>query len=112
MSLLNNGAFLINLILIFSLNRISQLQLNSKSQDDRYKTFNTSRAVFEHLNRPGASVIIISATQAFVPMAMQAHVGAAKAGVDMLTRTLALELTFCISPQWSEETPVSFGKVI
>jgi NAD(P)-dependent dehydrogenase (short-subunit alcohol dehydrogenase family) len=58
---------------------------------DLLGTFNTCRAVFEHLNRPGASVINISATQAFVPMAMQAHVCAAKAGVDMLTRTLALE---------------------
>jgi len=58
---------------------------------DLLGTFNTCRAVFEHLNRPGASVINISATQAFVPMAMQAHVCAAKAGVDMLTKTLALE---------------------
>jgi NAD(P)-dependent dehydrogenase (short-subunit alcohol dehydrogenase family) len=33
----------------------------------------------------------ISATQAFVPMAMQVHVCAAKAGVDMITRTLAIE---------------------
>jgi NAD(P)-dependent dehydrogenase (short-subunit alcohol dehydrogenase family) len=58
---------------------------------DLLGTFNTCRAVFEHLNRPGASIVNISATQAFVPMAMQAHVCAAKAGVDMLTRTLALE---------------------
>jgi NAD(P)-dependent dehydrogenase (short-subunit alcohol dehydrogenase family) len=58
---------------------------------DLLGTFNTCRAVFEHLKRPGASIINISATQAFLPMAMQAHVCAAKAGVDMLTRTLALE---------------------
>ncbi len=58
---------------------------------DLLGTFNTCRAVFEHLRRPGASIINISATQAFIPMAMQAHVCAAKAGVDMLTRTLALE---------------------
>ena len=58
---------------------------------DLLGTFNTCRAVFEHLNRPGAAVINISATQAFIPMAMQAHVCAAKAGVDMLTKTLALE---------------------
>ena len=49
------------------------------------------RAAFEHLKRPGASIINISATQAFVAMALQAHVCAAKAGVDMLTRTLAIE---------------------
>ncbi|HEY1952908.1 MAG TPA: SDR family oxidoreductase [Gemmatimonadaceae bacterium] len=58
---------------------------------DLLGTFNTCRAVFEHLRRPGASIINISATQAFAPMAMQAHVCAAKAGVDMLTRCLALE---------------------
>jgi NAD(P)-dependent dehydrogenase (short-subunit alcohol dehydrogenase family) len=58
---------------------------------DLLGTFNTCRAVFEHLERPGASIINISATQAFTPMPMQAHVCAAKAGVDMLTRTLALE---------------------
>ena len=58
---------------------------------DLLGTFNTCRAAFEHLNRPGASIINISATQAFIPMAMQSHVCAAKAGVDMVTKTLALE---------------------
>lgn len=58
---------------------------------DLLGTFNACRAAYEHLRKPGASVINISATQAFVPMAMQAHVCAAKAGVDMVTRTLALE---------------------
>lgn len=58
---------------------------------DLLGTFNTCRAAFEHLRRPGASIINISATQAFIPMPFQAHVCAAKAGVDMLTRTLALE---------------------
>ncbi len=58
---------------------------------DLLGTFNTVRAAFEHMRRPGASVINISATQAFTPMAFQAHVCAAKAGVDMLTRTLAME---------------------
>jgi NAD(P)-dependent dehydrogenase (short-subunit alcohol dehydrogenase family) len=58
---------------------------------DLIGTFNTCRAAFEHLRRPGASIINISAVQAFIPMAMQSHVCAAKAGVDMLTRTLALE---------------------
>jgi NAD(P)-dependent dehydrogenase (short-subunit alcohol dehydrogenase family) len=58
---------------------------------DLLGTFNTCRASFEHMRRPGASIVNISATQAFVPMAMQAHVCAAKAGVDMVTKTLALE---------------------
>jgi NAD(P)-dependent dehydrogenase (short-subunit alcohol dehydrogenase family) len=58
---------------------------------DLLGTFNTCRAVFEHLRRPGASIINISAMQAFTPMPMQSHVCAAKAGVDMLTKCLAIE---------------------
>jgi NAD(P)-dependent dehydrogenase (short-subunit alcohol dehydrogenase family) len=58
---------------------------------DLLGTFNTCRAVFEHLRRPGASIVNISAMQAFTPMPMQAHVCAAKAGVDMLTKCLAIE---------------------
>jgi NAD(P)-dependent dehydrogenase (short-subunit alcohol dehydrogenase family) len=54
-------------------------------------TFNACRAAFEHLKKPGASVMNISAPQSYLPMAMQAHVCAAKAGVDMITRTLAIE---------------------
>ncbi len=58
---------------------------------DLLGTFNTCRAAFEHLRRPGASIVNISATQAFIAMEMQVHVCAAKAGVDMVTKTLALE---------------------
>lgn len=58
---------------------------------DLVGTFNACRAAFERLNKPGARVIAISAPQAGVPYLMQAHVCAAKAGVDMLVQTLALE---------------------
>jgi len=58
---------------------------------DLLGTFNVMRAAYEHLTKPGASVISISAPQAVIPMAMQVHVCAAKAGVDMVTRTLAIE---------------------
>ncbi|MCU0700679.1 MAG: SDR family oxidoreductase [Myxococcaceae bacterium] len=54
-------------------------------------TFNACRAAFEKFKTPGASVINISAPQASVAYPMQSHVCAAKAGVDMLTRTLAME---------------------
>lgn len=54
-------------------------------------TFHVLRSGFEHLNRPGACVLNISAPQAYNPTKFQAHVCAAKAGVDMLTRVLALE---------------------
>lgn len=54
-------------------------------------TFHVLRAGYEFLRKPGASVISISAPQAFNPTMYQAHVCAAKAGVDMLTRVLAME---------------------
>ncbi len=57
---------------------------------DLIGTFNVMRAGFEHL-ASGASVINITAPQATIPMRYQAHVCAAKAGVDQLTRVLALE---------------------
>jgi len=58
---------------------------------DLLGSFHVLRSAFQYLKKPGASVINISAPQAFVAMPMQSHVCAAKAGVDMLTRTLALE---------------------
>jgi NAD(P)-dependent dehydrogenase (short-subunit alcohol dehydrogenase family) len=58
---------------------------------DLLGTFNACRAAYEHLRRPGAAVINISAPQAYTPMPLQSHVCAAKAGVDMITRTLAIE---------------------
>lgn len=58
---------------------------------DLVGTFHVMRAAFPLLRKPGASVINISAPQAFLPTKAQIHVGAAKAGVDMITRTLALE---------------------
>ncbi|MDP2275970.1 MAG: SDR family oxidoreductase [Archangium sp.] len=54
-------------------------------------SFNACRAVFERMSKPGGVIIAISAPQAQVPYPMQAHVCAAKAGVDMLMKTLAME---------------------
>lgn len=54
-------------------------------------TFHVVQAAYPFLTKPGASIINISAPQAFLPMVAQAHVCAAKAGVDMITRCLALE---------------------
>lgn len=58
---------------------------------DLLGTFNVLRAAHAWLKKPGATVINISAPQGTVPMPLQAHVCAAKAGVDMLTRVLAME---------------------
>jgi NAD(P)-dependent dehydrogenase (short-subunit alcohol dehydrogenase family) len=58
---------------------------------DLLGTFNACRAAYEFLRKPGAAILNISAPQAFTPMPLQSHVCAAKAGVDMITRTLAIE---------------------
>ena len=58
---------------------------------DLLGTYNVMKAAWPRLRKPGASVINISAPQASLPMQAQVHVCAAKAGVDMITRTLAVE---------------------
>jgi NAD(P)-dependent dehydrogenase (short-subunit alcohol dehydrogenase family) len=58
---------------------------------DLLGTFNTVRAAHEHLRRPGATVLAISAAHATVPIAYQSHVCAAKAGIELLIKTLAIE---------------------
>ena len=56
---------------------------------DLIGTFHTVKAAAPHLKAPGGNVLSISAYG--IPVPMQAHVVAAKAGVDALTRTLAIE---------------------
>ena len=58
---------------------------------DLLGTFNACRAAFEQLKATRGNILFISAGQAFMPYAFQAHVGAAKAGVDQLMHNLALE---------------------
>ncbi|MDP1684592.1 SDR family oxidoreductase [Hydrogenophaga sp.] len=58
---------------------------------DLMGSFHVARMAHPHLRQPGACVIQISASQAFTPTPFQAHVCAAKAGVDMLTQVLAME---------------------
>jgi peroxisomal 2,4-dienoyl-CoA reductase len=54
-------------------------------------TFNVSRAAFAQLKEHGGQILNISATLHYVGTPMQLHVSAAKAGVDALTRNLAVE---------------------
>lgn len=55
-------------------------------------TFNACRASFAHLSKQSISHIVsITATQADVPTPLQVHAGAAKAGIEKLTRDLGLE---------------------
>jgi NAD(P)-dependent dehydrogenase (short-subunit alcohol dehydrogenase family) len=58
---------------------------------DLIGTFHVLRAAKAVLRTPGASLINISAPQSTQAYWGQSHVSAAKAGVDMLTRSLAVE---------------------
>lgn len=58
---------------------------------DLLGTFNVLRASFPYLRKPGASLMSITAPQGGRPEMFQAHVCAAKAGVNMLTKCLAME---------------------
>ncbi|HVN42758.1 MAG TPA: SDR family oxidoreductase [Steroidobacteraceae bacterium] len=58
---------------------------------DLLGTYNLFRLAWDHLRRPGASLLAITAPQAVRPMPTQAHACAAKAGINMLLRVLALE---------------------
>lgn len=54
-------------------------------------TFHVMRQAFSYLRKPGASIINITAPQSVIPIRSQVHVCAAKAGVDQITRVLAVE---------------------
>jgi NAD(P)-dependent dehydrogenase (short-subunit alcohol dehydrogenase family) len=70
---------------------ISPNGFRSVVEIDLLGSFHVLRAAFALLNKPGASIINISAPQAYNAMEFQMHVCAAKAGVDMLTRVGAIE---------------------
>jgi NAD(P)-dependent dehydrogenase (short-subunit alcohol dehydrogenase family) len=58
---------------------------------DLLGSFNASRAAFEQLKKTRGTIIYVSAGMAYMPHAYQVHVGAAKAGIDMMMKNLALE---------------------
>lgn len=58
---------------------------------DLLGSFNTARAAFEQLKKTRGVLIFISAGQSLMPFRDQVHAGAAKAGIDNMMRSLALE---------------------
>jgi NAD(P)-dependent dehydrogenase (short-subunit alcohol dehydrogenase family) len=58
---------------------------------DLLGTFNVFRASYPYLRKPGASLIAITAAQAIQPMKNQVHACAAKAGINMVTKCMAME---------------------
>lgn len=77
---------------------------------DLIGTFNACRAAYDHLRRPGASIVCISANHATHPVAFQSHVCAGKAGIELLTKTIAIEWgpegvrANCITPGPTDDT--------
>lgn len=58
---------------------------------DLLGTHHVMHAAYPHLKKPGGSVINVSSAHSETAMIGQSHVCAAKAGIDQITRTLALE---------------------
>lgn len=58
---------------------------------DLIGTYNVFKSAYDYCKKPGSSLIAITAGQAVNPMPFQAHVCAAKAGVNALVKSLALE---------------------
>lgn len=58
---------------------------------DTKGTFNVCRASFQYLKESRGQILNISATLHYLGTPMQIHVSAAKAGVDAITRNLAVE---------------------
>lgn len=58
---------------------------------DLIGTFNTFRAAYDHLHPNKASLLAITTPNATQSMPFQSHASAAKAGVNMLVKSLALE---------------------
>jgi NAD(P)-dependent dehydrogenase (short-subunit alcohol dehydrogenase family) len=58
---------------------------------DLLGSFNAARAAFEQLRETKGTLLFISAGMAYMPHAYQVHAGAAKAGIDMMMKNLAIE---------------------
>ena len=70
---------------------ISSNGFKSVMDIDLLGSFHASKAAFPQLRETRGALLFVSAGQAYLPFAFQAHVGAAKAGVESLMKNLALE---------------------
>ncbi|QYK14804.1 SDR family oxidoreductase [Shewanella rhizosphaerae] len=70
---------------------LSENGFKSVMDIDLLGSFQVLKQAYPLMRRPGGAIVQISAPQAYIAMPMQSHVSAAKAGVDMLTKSLALE---------------------
>lgn len=70
---------------------ISSNGFRSVLEIDVMGTYHVMNAAYPHMTKPGGSIINISAGQSLRAQIGQIHANAAKAGVDQITRTLAME---------------------
>lgn len=85
-------------------NSMSANAFKSVVSIDLLGSFNTVKATYEELRKNKGAIIFVSTTLHYYGVPFQAHVGAAKAGVDALSNALAVELgplgirSNCIAP--------------
>lgn len=82
---LSPNAFKTGFIFIHSFHSLIVMEI------DLFGTFNMSRAAFPELQKTKGNIINISATLHYGATPWQTHAASAKAGVDSITRSLALE---------------------
>ncbi|MGD9862898.1 MAG: SDR family oxidoreductase [Pseudodonghicola sp.] len=73
------------------MNKMSSNAFRAVMEIDVLGTHHVMHACYPHLRKPGASVINVSSGHSTTALIGQGHVCAAKAGIDQITRTLALE---------------------
>lgn len=91
-------------------NHLSSNAFKSVVSIDLLGSYNTVKATFKELRKNKGAILFVSATLHYYGVPFQAHVGAAKAGVDALSNALAVELgplgvrSNCIAPGAIEAT--------
>lgn len=73
------------------LSRLSENAFRTIIDIDTLGTFNTFKATIPHVRKTKGSYILVSTTIHYKGMPLQAHVSAAKAGVDALSAVIAVE---------------------
>lgn len=71
---------------------LSSNAFRTVTEIDLVGSFNTVKATFEQLRANKGHILFVSATLYYKGLPMQAHAAAAKAGVDSLMKTVAVEL--------------------
>lgn len=95
---------------LLDFNHMSLNAFKSVVSIDLLGSFNTAKATFAELKKSKGAILFVSATLHYYGIPFQAHVGAAKAGIDALSNALAVELgplgirSNCIAPGGIEGT--------